>query len=269
MIDVLDHGYVKLVDQMGSELSIVNAARVSFSSESSSMSRRDIRLIQYLSKHGHMSPFRHVVFSFEVKAPLMVARQWMKYRVGSDHGPDTAELLGIAVPEELQDSFYELLRQLEWMPAGDDEGFGDRFYARNEVSRRYVTLEPEWYIPASNRWRSAPESKKQGSGDPLTEDTGKVLTELLQQGLRDGMLRYDEAMRLGVAPEQARGFLPSMYFLYTSWRWTASLQAVMHFIDQRLVQDGAQSEIREYARAVYDEVHSAFPNAFEALTTTV
>lgn len=80
---VLDEGYVRLVDTVGSDLTIVNAARVSYAKESKELTGGDKRLIKYLAKHQHTSPFRHAALQFEVYAPLMVARQWWKYIVGS------------------------------------------------------------------------------------------------------------------------------------------------------------------------------------------
>lgn len=268
---VLDKGYVRLTQSSfrknvtGNELSIVNAARASFMKESGELSDRDRKLIAFLAEHGHTGPFRHVVVSFEVKAPLMVARQWFKYRVGWEHGPDTAELLGVSIPDEMAEAFWNFMRAIEWVPQGDDQGFSDLMYTRNEASRRYVTLEPEWYIPGPGEWRGTPENKKQGSGGPLPENVGKGFTELMQEEIGRGMLSYNLAMEAGIAPELARGFLPSMYFLYTVWRWSGSLQAVAHFIHQRAVLEGAQSEIRDYAQAVYKELKKDFPDTLARL----
>jgi thymidylate synthase (FAD) len=88
-IDVLDKGYVRLVDKMGSDLSVVNAARASFAKESHELSKSDARLIDFLARENHMSPFRHAFVTLEFKAPLMVARQHWKYVVGSDHTMDS------------------------------------------------------------------------------------------------------------------------------------------------------------------------------------
>lgn len=107
-IKVLNEGYVRLVDHMGSDLTVANAARVSYAKQSFELSDRDIKLIKFLAREGHTSPFRHAITQFEVYAPLMVARQWWKYVVGSAH--------------------YE--------------GTGDSLEAWNESSRRYITEEP-------------------------------------------------------------------------------------------------------------------------------
>jgi len=222
-IDCLDHGYVRLVDAMGSDLSVVNAARVSFDRESGELNEADAKLIRYLAKHGHTSPFRHATLTFEVYAPLMVARQWWKYAVGSDHTMDS------------------------W----------------NESSRRYVTEKPEFYIPTE--WRKAPENRKQGSGDAVSAQYGDFFTGQLRLAVNDALYLYEEALAQGFAPEQARLFLPA-YAMYVRWRWTASLQTVAHFLNQRLAED-AQYEIQEYARAVDQLALERFPVSMKALVS--
>src|ERR1051326_3341738 len=127
-IGVLDHGYVRLLDWMGSDLNPVNAARASYAKESKRLNQQDIRLLDYLTRRNEMSPFRHAVLWFEVKAPLLVARQWYKYRVGAEQSGDTAEHLG----------------QSQWEGNGDEDRSFDPMYARNEMSRRYVTAPPEF-----------------------------------------------------------------------------------------------------------------------------
>lgn len=216
-IPILDHGYVRLVDHMGSDLSVANAARASFAKESEEFGPNDARLIAFLAREGHFSPFRHAFFTFEFKVPLMVARQHWKYVVGSDHTMDS------------------------W----------------NEASRRYVTMEPEFYVPASDEWRSAPDNKKQGSGAPIGPWEGSQLTSALQELIVRSSSLYEWAMETGVAPEIARLFLPA-YSMYTNYRWSASLQSVALFLNQRLEED-AQREIQETAKAVYRLVQPLFP----------
>lgn len=225
-VDVLDNkGYVRLVDIMGSDLTVVNSARVSYDKASAELTEKDIRLIKFLAKHGHTSPFRHAMAQFEIYAPLMVARQHWKYVVGSDHTMD----------------------------------------AWNESSRRYVTEEPTFYIPRQGEWRSAPENSKQGSGDPLPTDDGQW-TALLMEYIEEGVALYEQAIKDGICAEQARLFLPA-YGMYVRYYWTASLQSVAHFLNQRLGHD-AQKEIQEYARAVYELVKPHFPVSIEELTRT-
>ena len=229
-IDVLDHGYVRLVDVLGDDLTVVNAARVSFEKESDHLSERDTRLLRYLAEHDHTSPFRHAVLSFEVYAPLMVMRQWGKYRVGS-----------------------------VWSFEDSD----DPLETWNESSRRYVTEEPTFYVPNPEQWRTAPAIKKQGSGPPFDADdaTPHIATDILRKAVRDGVRRYQEAMEHGVCTEQARLFLPA-YAMYIRARWTVSLHGVIHFLQQRLHED-AQWEIRQYAEAVRELTRERFPQSLK------
>lgn len=81
-VKVLDKGFVRLVDTMGNDLSVVNAARVSFGKRKTTFEEKDTKLIQYLAKHEHTSPFRHAYLQFHIKAPIFVFRQWMKHQVG-------------------------------------------------------------------------------------------------------------------------------------------------------------------------------------------
>jgi thymidylate synthase (FAD) len=224
LITVLNNGYVRLVDVMGSDLSVVNAARASFAKESKEMTVNDGRLLDFLVRENHMSPFRHAFMTFEMKAPLMVARQHWKYVVGADHTMDS------------------------W----------------NESSRRYITMDPEFYIPTNDQWRLAPDNKKQGSGGPIDPWTGSLLTQQLQDYISQGEALYSMAMENGVAAEQARLFLPA-YGMHVVYRWSASLQSVALFLNQRLAED-SQKEIQEYARAVYSLIVDKFPVCIELLT---
>lgn len=233
-IDVLDKGYVKLEKKnvMGDDLSPVNDAKVSFDRESGEFGTKEERLLNFLGREDHTSPFRQSFLKFEVYAPLMVARQWWKYIIGSDHAEQ---------PE----------RNIDGMTAW------------NESSRRYITENVEYYIVEPNQWRSQPENKKQGSGEPLSLVKGKELTRQLLDTYEKGLQRYENAIKEGVAVEQARLFLPS-YGLYVRWRWVGSLQSVCHFINQRTKAD-AQSEIREYGNAVDELSRQYFPKAIDAL----
>jgi thymidylate synthase (FAD) len=221
-VPVLDKGYVRLVDTMGSDLSVVNAARASFAKESPTMTQADARLVNFLAREGHTSPFRHAFVSYEFKAPLMVARQHWKYIVGSDHAMDG------------------------W----------------NESSRRYVTSDEEFYIPKVDQWRSSPENKKQGSGESVPLDIGSLAMTLLMEDVDRQLAHYRWAMDNDICAEQARLFLPA-YSLYVNYRWSTSLQAVLHFIKQRL-EDDAQKEIQFYAKAVHMTTQPYFPISFAA-----
>lgn len=214
---VLDKGYVILHEVMGNDLTIANAARVSYNKRKIIMDEKDERLIKFLAREGHTSPFRHATLQFEIYAPLMVARQWWKYVVGSDHVMD----------------------------------------AWNESSRRYVTEDPVFYIPGADEWRSKPENSKQGSGEPIKKELGEDFTYNLEKYIEQGEWLYNHAMQSGIATEQARLFLPA-YGMYVRWYWTSSLQAVAHFINQRIEND-AQKEIRDYAQAVKELALEKFP----------
>lgn len=253
-IAVLNRGYVRLVDYMGDDLSVTNAARASYMKAANRLRPADERLIGYLADHGHTSPFRHAVVQLEIKAPLMVGRQWYKYRIGSSHSPDTAELLGVDVPEALL-----------WTGQGDDggSGWGDLMQGRNEASRRYVTLPPEFYVPDVDAWRSRPENSKQGSGTPVALDVGHEATRRLLATTERGIADYEWALAQGICAEQARLFLPA-YGLMTVWRWMASIQAIAHFLKQRLGDD-AQREIVEYAQAVRELIEPLFPYSLPRL----
>ena len=169
MINVLDKGYVRVVDVLGNDLSVVNAARVSYDKESSDFEARDEKLIEFLIREGHTSPLRHAAITFEVYAPLMVARQWWKYAVASTHIDD----------------------QNGW----------------NESSRRYITEKEEFYMPS--QWRSKPENSKQGSGPALDTCTADNFTKELIDFIDYGQALYNKALEQNVAPEQARLFLPA------------------------------------------------------------
>jgi thymidylate synthase (FAD) len=223
-IDVLDRGYVRLVDHMGGDLSVVNSARVSYAKESKELSPNDIKLIKFLAREDHMSPFRHATVQLEFYAPLMVARQHWKYVVGSDHTMD----------------------------------------AWNEASRRYITIDVENYIPQPMNWRSKPENSKQGSAEPVSKEVGCEATERLHRQIEQGIKDYEWALENNIAPEQARLLIPSAYGMYTAYYWTASLQSVSHFLNQRLAHD-SQYEIQEYAKAVYEVVKPLFPVSLEEL----
>lgn len=224
-VKVLDEGYVRLVDTLGDDLSIVNAARVSYDKESPEFTERDAKLIKFLLREKHTSPFRHAALTFEVYAPLFVARQWWKYAVASSHVDD----------------------QNGW----------------NESSRRYITEDEKFYIPLPHEWRSKPENSKQGSGQPVDEEIGEKYFAMLCQAVVDGTNAYHQALDDGIAPEIARLFLPA-YGMYVRWRWTVSLQGVLTFLDQRIEHD-AQWEIQEYAKAVLDLTKQAYPETIGML----
>lgn len=226
----LDKGYVGLVNCMGTDLDVANSARVSYDKQSEftpegELSQRDGKLIDFLWREEHTSPFRHAVLSFEIYAPLMVARQHWKYAVAS--------------------TFVD-----------DQNGW-------NESSRRYITEQEEFYIPDNYSWRSKPENSKQGSGPALSPDIGRYFNNRLFDLVEHGNKLYHEAMDQGVAPELARLFLPA-YGMYVRYRWTVSLHGVMNFLQQRLPHD-AQYEIQQLARQVSVLAEEKFPHSLKLI----
>lgn len=215
---------------MGADIDVANAARVSYDkvskTEGNELSARDRNLINFLWNEEHTSPFRHAVLSFEIYAPLMVARQHWKYAVAS--------------------TFVD-----------DQNGW-------NESSRRYITEEPTFYVPTADEWRSAPENSKQGSGEPINYGLGVEMSMLLLNHIEASEVRYQHALNAGVAPEMARLFLPA-YGMYVRYRWTTSLHGVMHFLSQRLEHD-SQREIQEYAKAILAVSRPYFPHSIGLIT---
>lgn len=229
--NVLDKGYVRLINVMGSDIDVANAARVSYDKASSldengNLLDKDKKLVDFLWREEHTSPFRHCVLSFEIYSPLFVARQHWKYAVAS--------------------TFVD-----------DQNGW-------NESSRRYITEEPEFYIPHVSEWREAPENSKQGSGNIVDDYTGAKFMKALQDFCALGESAYEEALRDGICAEQARLFLPA-YGMYVRYRWTTSLHGVMHFLAQRLSHD-AQVEIQKYAHAILKLSEKHFPYSIGLIT---
>lgn len=203
---------VEYVDHMGSDLSVVNAARVSFHKVAEEFTERDEKLINYLARHNHWTPFGHASISLRIKAPIFVARQLVKHQVG-----------------------------LVW----------------NEVSRRYVDEEPEFYFP--DIWRARAEDKKQGSSDTAVEinkafDPRNVAVVAL--------MSYNSMLASGVAPEQARMVLPQNTM--TEWIWTGSLAAFARVCKLRL-DPHTQLETQEVAQMINNIIEPLFPVSWKAL----
>jgi thymidylate synthase (FAD) len=206
------------IDHMGSDLSVVNAARVSFGKKSHWMYEaleqgllyQDVKLIHYLAKHKHFSPFGHAFASFHVKAPIFVARQLVKHKF------------------------------LRW----------------NEISRRYVDDEPEFYVP--DVWRGRSKDKKQGS-DGVVES---VNTQEIGGWNADAIRYYQFLINDGVAPEQARMVLPQSTM--TEWYWSGSLDAFADMCRLRCKED-TQYETRLVAVAISAIMEDLFPVSWKAL----
>ncbi len=230
-IEVLDHGYIELLDHMGTDLTTVEAARVSFLKGTTKLGEREEKLIRYMAEHDHTSPFRHATMMFRFKAPLFVARQLWKHVVGINTEFDLEE---------------------RW--SGFSGGFKDTGW--NEASGRYVELKDEFYTP--DVWRAQSASNKQASDGQIDEQ--QAASEAYAAGLSASYEAYRMLRELGVAKEQARGILPQS--IYTQWVWTGSLQAFLHVVELRAKPD-AQYETQLYGYAVRDIVNSVFPVCLE------
>jgi thymidylate synthase (FAD) len=227
-----------LIDSMGSDLSVVNAARVSFGKRSDwedgelledecgayfepVLSERDTKLIHYLAKHKHLSPFGHAFASFHVKAPIFVARQLVKHKF------------------------------LRW----------------NEISRRYVDDEPEVYLP--NVWRGKSKDKKQGSDDTVSIDVtwydrDDGYNSWPEDSWFIALEAYQKMLELGVAPEQARMVLPQSTM--TEFYWSGSLDAFAAMCKLRCASD-TQYESRLVADQISAVMGELFPVSWDALMT--
>jgi thymidylate synthase (FAD) len=223
-LDPLGDGisHLELVDSMGNSLSVVNDARQSFDNKSEEWNDKDGKLLNYLARHQHTSPFRGVVFKWFVKAPLFVARQWYKHTIASTYVDD----------------------QLGW----------------NEKSFRYCSAENEqFYMPPQFRYQS--ESNRQASAGAMEGEDALIALLQYTDAIQACRQAYGALIALGVCKEQARGVLPTCH--YTSFVWTCSLQALLHFISLRR-GEGAQSEITLYANALLELGRPVAPEAFDA-----
>ena len=222
--DVLDKGFIEVVDSLGNDLTVVNSARVSFGKRKEKWDKSDERLVRYLAKHKHYSPFRHLQVQFHIKAPEFVMRQWYKHVVG-----------------------------IETTSNGSTKD-----HAWNEISGRYVPVE-EYYIPQI--WRKQSDDNKQASEGVLDIERNKRAVHYYNTALTTTMNMYDRLINdLGVAKEQARVILPLSQ--YTEVYWTASFQAVMNFIELRN-EKTSQIEIQEYAKVLLQQMKEVFPKTTE------
>jgi len=223
---------VDLIDTMGDDLTVVNAARVSFDKESDwdsepdwrgfrelTLSAKDCKLIKYLADHNHWSPFAHCSLQFRIAAPIFVARQLQKHQVG---------------------------------------------FAWNEVSRRYVDKEPLFWNP-HKAWRKKADNKKQGSMDEIIDDPSES-QDVYEETMRYCMLTYSLLLANGVCPEQARSVLPQS--MMTEWYWTGSLYGFARVCKLRL-DPHSQAECRQVATLIDEICNKRFPVSWKALNGTL
>ena len=205
---------VTYIDHMGSDKTVVNAARVSFAQDydDNECDDRDKKLIKYLAEHNHWSPFAHTSIQLKVKAPIFIARQLVKHQVG-----------GV------------------W----------------NEVSRRYVDFEPEFYLPETIR--SRPVNAKQGSGDT---EIDQIYINDIRVSYEQSLETYNNLIAAGVAPEQARMVLP--LGCMTDWYWTGSLMFWARVYKQRS-DPHAQKEAADIAHQISSIVEKIYPISWKQL----
>ena len=218
-IDVLDKGYIEVVDALGDDLTPVNAARVSFGGRSEKFEAKDRRLSKFLIKHKHFSPFRHQHVMMIIKAPEFVMRQWYKHVVGIETTSSSST----------------------------------KDHAWNEISGRYIPVQ-EYYHPEV--WRKQSEDNKQASEGRLDDLQQQRMTHIYNEYMRQVEMTYDRMIDAGMAKEQARIILPLSQ--YTLVWWTASFQSIMNFIELR-DEATAQVEIQEYAKALKKIMLDVFP----------
>jgi len=206
-----------MIDKMGTDLSVVNAARVSFANTHHKFEKeKDEKLIKYLAKHGHWSPFAHCTMQFHMIAPVFVARQLVKHQVG-----------------------------LAW----------------NEVSRRYVDSKVEFYVP--KEWRGKADNVKQGSSDEEIDiNPHSFLINDYMRLMKSAKWTYEELLRKGVAPEQARMVLPQS--MMTEWYWTGSLYAFARVCSLRS-EKSAQKETQMVVSDIDKTAQQIFPVSWKYL----
>ena len=176
--EVLDKGFIEIIDHLGNDLTVANSARVSFGKRKKKYDKSDERLVRYLAKHKHFSPFRHLMVQFHIKAPEFVMRQWYKHVVG------------------IETTSSSLTKDHAW----------------NEISGRYVPVE-EYYIPKN--WRQQSEDNKQASEGQIIAQTEaaddyEATLQVIQQS-------YKKLLELGVSKEQARIMLPLSQYTECYW----------------------------------------------------
>ncbi len=234
-MQVLDHGFAELIEETGHRSMPLDAARCSYGSKGDDLGDKDRALVDFLLRNGHTSPFRHTIFTFHVKAPLFVFRQWWKYQVGS-----TWREYELADGDPMR--ICRVVPQGE-IVASDIMTDTDAGSSWNELSGRYKVMDPEFYMPAEARRNTG----KQAANRDASTELSNIMRQRMEYAQRISVQAYSDMLRDGVAKELARLVLPPT--IYSECYWTVSLQAVLHFLDQRL-KPGAQWEIRQYASAI-------------------
>lgn len=218
-------GYVKLVDSMGDLLTPVNAARVSFGVKKETLDNRDLKLIEYLIKNKHTSPFEHNVVSFEFQVPLFVARQHMRHRTWS---------------------FNEISRRYT---NKDISFYTPKTFRTQHKTNRQASVEDS-IDPVLN--------VVQGT----TANWETTAFAATSRHIKSSLKLYESMLENNICREQARMILPQN--LYTTYIGTCNLNNLIKFIKLR-DHEGAQEEIRQVAIACRDIVKHLWPEIIEAL----
>ena len=218
-----DVGAVEYVSHMGTDLSVVNAARVSFGTEKKEVDEKDIKLINYLMAHNHSSPFEHCAITFKFTVPLFIRSQHHRHRT----------------------------------------------WAYNEISRRYTSVDIQFYEP--EKFRTQHKSNRQASNNELVDpilESNRDGSPTLSSAINQVKSHHKESVRLfealldsGVCREQARGVLPQN--LYTQYFGTVNLHNLLKFVSLR-VHEGAQWEIQQVAKACLEIAKQHFPQSVES-----
>ena len=217
-----DMGSVEYISHMGNDLSVVNAARVSFGESREDLSKKDIKLIKYLMKHNHTSPFEHCAVTMRFTVPLFIRSQHHRHRT----------------------------------------------WAYNEISRRYTSIDMNFYSPPA--FRTQHKSNRQASNEDLIDPTlnssylaigFEKASEAVKMHNSRSLSLYNSLLKAGICREQARGVLPQN--LYTQYYGTVNLHNLLKFISLRS-HEGAQWEIQQVAQACLNIALKHFPVSTEA-----
>ena len=247
--DVLDHGFVRVIDYMGDDAAIVQAARVSYARHA--QGAEDRALIRYLLRHRHTTPFEMCELKLHIKAPIFVARQWLRHRTASvnEYSARYSRLdreFYVPDPAHLQSVREEQIDRQRASSSGMDDLFG-------------------WRQAAEQREELAAQSgtNKQGRDDDLAEEEARQALSRLDwistraYGVYENLLNENESGekkdpdRAGLARELARAALPVNY--YTQFYWKIDLHNLLHFLSLR-ADAHAQYEIRAYADVILDRI---------------
>ena len=222
-------GCVEYIKHSGDDLTVVNAARVSFGAEKEELDDKDIKLVNYLMSHGHTSPFEHCNITFRFVVPLFIRSQHHRHRT----------------------------------------------WSYNEISRRYTSIDMQFYEPES--FRTQHKSNRQASNDELINPDMNAFSnrplpvqphyasEAVKNHHVRSMSLYNTLIEKGVCREQARGILPQN--LYTQYYGTVDLHNLLKFVSLR-IHEGAQWEIQQVAKACLEIAEKHFPHSVESYRKT-